>query len=244
MKFIVMHKVDDQMEAGTPPDPQLIHDMGALVQEGLASGLFLDGAGLHPSARRIRVRCRGGVCSETRGPYAGSNELIASVIMLKARSIEAAAEHATRLATALGDAEIEIGPVVEVWDLGIGVKPEGLDIGRFLLLVKGDARSESGAPSPDAITAFTAALDRAGALLTADELAPSKRGARLQKGTRGGKRTWLDGPFAESKEMIAGYSIIEVPSLADARAWTERYADILDGAEVDVRELGASLLPA
>lgn len=133
--------------------------------------------------------------------------------------------------------------MVEVWDLGIGAKPEGLDISRFLLLIKADALSETGAPTPSAITTFIAELDQAGVLLTADELAPSKRGARLPKGARGGKRTWVDGPFAESKEMIGGYSIIDVPTAAHALAWAEAYAAILDGNEVDVRELGPSLLP-
>lgn len=244
MKFIVMHKVDDHMEAGGKPDMELVQKMGALVQRGLASGEFLDGAGLHPSAHRIRVTCRGGACSQLRGPYRGGNELVARVIMIKARSIEAAAEHAARLAVALGDAEIEIGPVVEAWDLGIGVKPEGLDISRFLLLIKADALSETGAPTPAAITTFVAELDQAGVLLTADELAPSKRGTRLRAGARGSRRSWVDGPFAESKEMIAGYSIIDLPSIEHARAWAEEYAAILDGNEVDVRELGPSLLPA
>ena len=52
-----------------------------------------------------------------------------------------------------------------------------------------------------------------------------------------GKRSWVDGPFAESKELVAGYSILEVPSKRDALAWADRYAAILDGNEVDVRSV-------
>ncbi len=67
MRFMVMHKVDARMEAAAPPDQDIIKGMGALVQEGLASGLFVDGAGLHRSAhqggldgRRRRARGQAG----------------------------------------------------------------------------------------------------------------------------------------------------------------------------------------
>jgi hypothetical protein len=66
-------------------------------------------------------------------------------------------------------------------------------------------------------------------------LAPSSKGARAKQGSA--KRTWIDGPFAESKELIAGFSILEVPTLQDAIAWADRYATILTDAEVDVRDL-------
>ena len=50
-----------------------------------------------------------------------------------------------------------------------------------------------------------------------------------------GKRTWTDGPFAESKELVAGFSILEVPALDDAKRFTEEYAGILGDNEVDAR---------
>ena len=54
MRFIVMHKVDAHMEAGAPPNQDIIENMGALVQSSLRQGVFLNGAGLHPSTRRAR----------------------------------------------------------------------------------------------------------------------------------------------------------------------------------------------
>ncbi len=51
------------------------------------------------------------------------------------------------------------------------------------------------------------------------------------------ERTWVDGPFAESKELIAGFSVLEVPTLRDAILWADRYASILVDSEVDVRRL-------
>jgi hypothetical protein len=52
-----------------------------------------------------------------------------------------------------------------------------------------------------------------------------------------GKRQWIDGPFAESKELIAGFSIFEVPSVEEVKRLTEEYAGILGDNEVDIREL-------
>src|SRR6186713_3283824 len=129
MRYIVMHKVDAQMEAGAPPDQKIIAGMGALVGEGLKSGVFLDGAGLHRSAQRVRLRFTGGKCTVTRGPLKGENELVASLAMIRAKSMDDAIEHAKRYANAVGDVEIEIGPVVEPWDLGIVPKPANVEGG-------------------------------------------------------------------------------------------------------------------
>ncbi len=52
-----------------------------------------------------------------------------------------------------------------------------------------------------------------------------------------GKRRWIDGPFTESKELIAGFSILEVPAVDDAKRFTEEYAAILGDNEVDIRAL-------
>ena len=240
MRFMVMHKVDANMEAGGPPSPHIIQSMGALVQESLKNGSFTTGAGLHRSARRARIEPEGGSVRVTRGPYTGKNELLSSFAMIRAGSLDEAIERARELSRVLGDAEIEVGPVVEPWDLGVMPKPEGVTHGRFLLLCKGDRGTESGLePSPErraALERLLGALKQEGVLLLADRLAPSAGGARLTPGPAG-KRTWVDGPFAESKELIAGFSILELPSRADAIAWAERYAAILTLNEIDVREL-------
>ena len=98
MRFIVMHKVDAHMEAGGPPNPRIISEMGALVQGSLKEGVFLNGAGLHRSAQRVRLRSKGGETTTTEGPYAGENELIASFTMISAKSKQAAVKHARKLA--------------------------------------------------------------------------------------------------------------------------------------------------
>jgi hypothetical protein len=238
MRYIVMHKVDEAMERGDKPSARIIEDMGKLVQESAASGVFKDGAGLHRSALRARVAFRGGERRVTHGPYAGENELCASLVMIKAASLDAAVEQAARFAAILGDVDIEIGPVVEPWDLGLMKKPEGQRFGRFLLLVKSTPENESGTLPPETARALQNLLEQLRServLLTRESVAPSARGARLRE--RGGKRTWVDGPFAESKELVAGFSIVELPTREAAIAWTDRYAAILKDCEVDLLEL-------
>jgi hypothetical protein len=244
MRFMVMHKVDAKMEAGEPPDQQIIEKMGALVGESIQSGTFLDGDGLHRSAQRVRVTSKGGARAVTRGPLQGGNELVTSCSTIKAKSMDDAIQYAERYAGAIGDCEIEIGPVVEAWDLGMMKKPN-VEGARFLLLRKADAPSEAGTPPSaeqrEALGQLDDELEQTGVLLKSAALAPSSQGARLPSGQ--GKRAWIDGPFAESKELIAGYSVIEVPSLAEAQAWADRYAAILGANEVDIRvvtELGPS----
>jgi hypothetical protein len=240
MRFIVLHKVDAKMEAGAPPDQRIISGMGALVQESLKSGVFLTGAGLHRSAKRARVRRAGTEYSVQQGPYTGDNELVSSFVMIRAKSMTEAVEHARRFAEASGDSELEVGPVVEPWDLGIMPKPERDVPQRFLLLSKADADFEAGvthAPKREAALAqLKDALAPDGALLASDTLAPSSKGVRLSAPSTK-PRVWIDGPFAESKELIAGFSIVELPSKQDALAWAERYAAILGDNQVDVREL-------
>jgi hypothetical protein len=74
-----------------------------------------------------------------------------------------------------------------------------------------------------------------GSVLAADSLAPSSKGARSAPSQ--GKRNWVDGPFAETKELISGFSLLELPSKADALAWADRYGAILVENEIDVREV-------
>ena len=241
MRFMVMHTVDAKMEAGGPPSPQIVQSMGALVQQSLKEGTFTTGAGLHGSTRRARLEPAGGSVRVTRGPYSGKNELLSSFAMIRAASLEEAIERARELSRVLGDAEVEVGPVVEPWDIGVMPKPEGATNTRFLLLCKGDRATESSGLAPErraALERLLGALKDEGVLLLADRLAPSAGGARFAKGPEG-KRTWTDGPFAESKELIAGFSILELPTREDAIAWASRYAAILTESDVDVRPLVA-----
>jgi hypothetical protein len=95
---------------------------------------------------------------------------------------------------------------------------------RFMMIVKANQDSEAGKmPSEELLTAmgkYNEELMKAGVLVDLSGLQPSSKGARIR--FSGGKRTVIDGPFAETKELIAGYWIINVKSKAEAIQWATR----------------------
>jgi hypothetical protein len=95
---------------------------------------------------------------------------------------------------------------------------------RFMVIVKASEDSEAGRmPSEELLAAmakFNEDMVKAGILLDAAGLQPSSKGTRIR--FSGNKRTVIDGPFAETKELIAGYWIIQVKSMAEAIEWMRR----------------------
>jgi hypothetical protein len=106
---------------------------------------------------------------------------------------------------------------------------------RFMVLVKADERSEAGEMPSEALILemgrFNEQLVKAGVMLAADGLQPSSKGARIKVGANG-KRTVVDGPFAETKELIAGYWMIQAKSKAEAIEWFMRCP-----IEVEIRQV-------
>jgi len=234
MRFMCMHKVDAKMEAGEKPSKELIQEMGQFVGKYLKSGVFKDGAGLHRSTARARIRFTGDKPSVERGPFKGESELLASFAMVTTTGIEQAITLGSELGKAAGNCEVEIGPVVEGWDLNGSARPSDAPH-RFLLLVKANAAFEAGASKSAAERALLDAWKRDGVLQSEATLRPSKGALRVK--TSGGKNHWTDGPFAESKELVAGFSILELPTLEDAKRMTEDYVAILGDTECDIRDV-------
>jgi hypothetical protein len=112
---------------------------------------------------------------------------------------------------------------------------------RFMIIGKATKDTEAGTmPKPEAIAAmqkYNEELVKAGILLGAEGLSPSSKGARLK--FRSDKCTVVDGPFAETKELIAGFIIIEAKSLAEAIEWAKRGPILSPNgeAEVEIRKL-------
>jgi hypothetical protein len=110
---------------------------------------------------------------------------------------------------------------------------------RFIMLVKADEMFEAGVmPGKELLRAlhdYNQSLVRAGVLLAADDLHPSCRGARIVY--ESGKRTVVDGPFTESKELIAGYWLIQVKSREEAIEWASRVPSGGDGEAVELRQV-------
>jgi len=108
---------------------------------------------------------------------------------------------------------------------------------RFVVLVKASKESESGKmPEENELKEmgkFNEELVKAGHMLAGEGLHPSSRGCRIQYS--GGKRTVVDGPFSETKELVAGFWILQMKSQAEVVEWLKR-APFKDG-EVEIRQI-------
>src|SRR5512143_1177848 len=109
---------------------------------------------------------------------------------------------------------------------------------RFMVIVKGDKSTEAGVmPSEEMLAKmgkFNEELARAGVLLAGEGLQPTSKGARVR--FSGTKRTVIDGPFSESKELIAGFWLWQVRSKQEAIEWVKRCPNPLEGeSEIEMR---------
>lgn len=110
---------------------------------------------------------------------------------------------------------------------------------RIMGLLKADRESEAGVPpSPEFMQkmgTFMQEVAQAGILTATDGLTPSSKGARVK--LSGGKFAVIDGPFTETKELIASYALFDVKSMAEAIHWTKRFLEVLGEGECELRPL-------
>jgi len=229
MRFISMHTSNAAMEAGEPPSPELMAGMGPLMGEMIEAGVFVSGEGLRPTSHGVRLSFSNGKRTITKGPFVGSNELIDRYLIVRVQSIDEAIEWATRFASGVGDSEIDVRPVTEAWDIGLMPKPAGETTTRYMILHKSDARAEAGRPTAASLSALDSVL------LSTEALQPSAKGVRLK--FSGGQRRVIDGPFTESKELIAGFSIMDVKSIDEVIEWASRFAALIGDVQIEIRAL-------
>jgi hypothetical protein len=112
---------------------------------------------------------------------------------------------------------------------------------RVMVIVKGDKNSEAGIPPTketkeafDAMGKFNEELAKAGVMLAGEGLHPSSKGKRVR--FSGKQRTVIDGPFAESKELIVGFWLWQVKSMEEAVEWLKR-APFQEGDEIEIRQV-------
>ena len=123
---------------------------------------------------------------------------------------------------------------------------------RFMVLVKADAKSEAGVMPSQQLLAemgkYNEELVRAGVMLAGEGLHPSSKGSRVR--FSGSKRTVVDGPFPETKELVAGFWLIQVKSKEEAIEWVKRCPNPTGAeSEIEIRQVfdaedfGAELTP-
>jgi hypothetical protein len=239
MQFMVIRKADAATEAGLPPKARMFEDMERFNQKLDAAGGVRLALGLHPSLDAVRLKLGAAGESLTDGPFAETKELVAGFTIFEAESKEAAIE--LLKGWPASDAENAGTVTLELREMGCPggcqeVAPAQAGDGeRYLILLRADAATESEAVPPlatlDRLNAFNAAQAAAGVLLAGDGLTSSSRGARIR--LQGGRASVIDGPFAEAKELIAGFWMIRADSMEQAVAWA-RTVPYPTGPEVEV----------
>jgi hypothetical protein len=262
---MMLIKSDPKAEAGVLPDQRELAAMGAFNDEMLKAGVMLAGEGFHPSAKGTRVRRSAKKTTVIEGPFGDPRKLVAGFWVIQADNLSEAAKWAKRVPGQ--DGEVELRPLFEVSDFPVdpAETPDGWreqeermraataippaptrkpGTKRYITMLKGDERTESDAMPTEKVLAEMGALmtelSLTGALLSCDGLKPSSKGARVKLTA---PRTVIDGPFAEAKELVAGYCIIQVATkeeaVAFAKRWIEIHADGVGAADsvIEIRQL-------
>jgi hypothetical protein len=243
MQFMVIRKADEATEAGRLPAPAAFDDMERFHQQLNEAGRVGLALGLRPSSRAVRLKLGPGIATVTDGPFAEAKELVAGFTVFEADSKEQAIE--LLKGWPASDADATGAAVLELRETGCPggcaqVPPAaGGEDGRYVILLRSDAGTEADRIPPqemlDALNAFNARQAAQGVLLAGDGLKSSARGARIK--LAGGQASVIDGPFAEAKELIAGFWMIRASSMLDAIAWA-RTLPYPTGphVEVEIRE--------
>ncbi|MES2129799.1 MAG: YciI family protein [Pseudomonadota bacterium] len=243
MRYMILRKADADTEAGAKASAALLEAMGSYMAPLVERGVMQAGFGLHPSAGGKRVSiAHGKAVSITDGPFTESKELVAGVSVYELPTREEA------LASLLPWPAVDGGGNValELREAGCpggcaAVASDAQGAGqRFCILLRSSALTEGDDVPPraalDALDAFNAAQVNAGVLLAGEGLQSSARGARVK--FSGGKPAILDGPFAETKELIAGYWMVRVAAIEDAIAFACRIPyPVGPHVEVEIRQV-------
>jgi hypothetical protein len=245
MRFMMLVKASKDSETGVAPEARFVSEMARYNEEMAKAGALLAAEGLEASAKGVRVHWVRGDFRVVDGPFTESKDLIAGFWLIQAESKDAAIEWAKR--APFEDGEVEVRPLFELPDFPVDptetpggwrdkeqefrdAPPPARRPGttRYLGMVMADEASESGAlPDEKLLAAMGAFFEdgiRAGVILSGEGLQPTSAGARVRYS--GKKRTVIDGPFTESKELIAGFSLLQFSSKAEAIEWTKRFLQV------------------
>jgi len=233
MEFVLLI----QSRRGEAPRAEVgVDEMAKFAQELAQAGVLRGAAGpLRPESEAARVRVRNGRAAVTDGPFAEAREVLGGFFAIEAADRAAALEVAKRCPWArAGAVELRPGRYLR------GPEPSGAP--RFLLLYL----LERGGPIPDQariqqgmaeMRAFTDALAAEGKYLGDGALPPQVPAAQITN--HQGRAVVTDGPFAESKEVIAGFAFVQAANRAEAIEIAKRVPHAAWGA-VEVREVATS----
>ncbi len=205
-------------------------EMGQFAGELAQKGKIRGGAPLHPENTATRISVRGGRARSVDGPFAESKEVVGGFFMVDAASRAEAIEIAVRCPAARSG----IVQVNEAFAERLPSPPSG-GTRYVLLFVEGpDFDGDADGAKYRAMNAWTDELKDEKKYVECAGLAKDPPPARIE--VRAGRTAISDGPFAESKEVIGGYALVDVPDRAEALAVARRCPHATWG-EVEVREV-------
>ncbi len=245
MRFMLLVKATKDYETGKLPNEKMLAEMAKYTEELVKADALLACERLKPSSQGFRVRYADAKFLVTDGPFAETKELIAGFCMINAKSLEDAVAWARRMP--MREGEVEVRPLFELEDFPVdpSEKPDGWreqeeqmraappparrpGTIRYMGLLKADPDTESGKlPDCEVLAAMGAFLEegtKAGTFLSGEGLKPTSKSARVRFSER--DRLVIDGPFAETKEVVAGYAILQYASKAEALEWTKRFVQV------------------
>ena len=244
MRFMMLVKATKDCEAGVLPDEKILSEMRKYNEMLANAGALLAIDALQASSKGARVRYSKGKYTVIDGPFAETKELIGGFWLIQAKSKEEAIAWAKRVPFQKG--EVEVRPLFELPDFPVDPteKPDGwrekeeqfratpparkAGTIRYMGILKADTDTEAGVlPDEKFLSAMGAFFEegvKAGVILSGEGLQPTSKGARIRYS--GSKRTVIDGPFAETKELVAGYAILQFTSKAEAIEWTKRFVQV------------------
>jgi hypothetical protein len=241
MRYLLTIYVDESAREGAAPEElkRVMDEYSALSQEWLDKGLMLSGEGLDPSSTATTVRVRGGERLITDGPFAESKEQLGGYYVLDCGSIDEAIELAAKIpATRWGSVEVrpvmnyeEMGAEAPVWRGESHAK-------KYVLTLWGDESAWEGW-SPEQLQEemgrwgeYDREATAAGVLMGGEGLEPSTTAKTVR--VREGERIVSDGPFAETKEQLGGFYLLDCKDLDQAIEWAAR-VPVPDDEPVEIR---------
>jgi len=226
MRFLLLVKATKDFEAGRPLDETTMSKMADWTEQLIKAGARIGADRLHPSSKATRVRYAKGQVRVTDGPFAESKELIAGYCLIQANSLNEAVGWAKRVPFEEG--EIEVRPVHELIDVPADPPAGRPGTTRYLGMVKSDPEVEAGKfPDEKSVAdmgAFLGEAAKAGVFVSGQALQPSSKGARVRYSGR--NRLVIDGPFAEAKELVAGFMLLQFASKDEAVEWAKRFVQV------------------
>jgi hypothetical protein len=223
-------------------DPRFAEAMGAFNHELEAAGAFVDAAGLRPTSDGFRTEYADGAVQVLDGPFTDRDEVLMGYWTIRARDLAEATDWAQKVPLELDPhadgSQIEVRRLFELDDFPapdeepsawreneeqmraeLQTPPapaEGTQ--RWFMAMRGNADTEAGTPPDEKTLAemgeFIGELYEKGVFVAGEGLKPTSEATRVRY--EGGRKTVVDGPFTESKELVAGYSVVQVATRREA----------------------------